>query len=99
MCFDSGYDLFHLASHFYLRTEKLFGFLHSFAGNDLAYLELHFSKLLEGDLRFCLDINDGLFFFFFFLNRRMKFFYFFHHFFQIQSLEQDFRLICYVSAI
>ena len=94
MCFDTRYNLFYLTSNLYLRTQKFFGFFHSFAGNDLTYLELHFSKLLKCNLRFCLDV-DHFFFLFrcFFCYRRMKFLYLFHHFIDIQSCKQDLRLI------
>ena len=102
MCFDSGNDLFYLTSDLHLRTKQLFRFFHFLTGDDLAYLKLHCTELIECDLRFSLDI-DSLFFcrFFFFgslVFLRMKRFHFLHHFIQIQTLEQDLRLISHMSA-
>ena len=57
MSLDSGYDLTNLASDLNLRAEKLSGFLNLLTGDDLTNLELQLLKIIESDLRLCLDID------------------------------------------
>ena len=95
MSFDTGYDLFYLAADLHLRAQQFSGFFHFFAGDDLTNLELHFSEIIEGNLFFCIDINYRLFRYFRFCLCSFHSFHFFQNFFQIQTLEQDLRFVCY----
>ena len=60
----------------------------------------HRPELIKCDLFFC-SILDHSFFFpafglFSFFHMRMKFLYFFHYFFEVQSLEEDLRLVSHM---
>src|SRR5699024_2841917 len=102
MCLDAGYDLFYLASDLYLGAEKFSGLLYFLAGDDLAHLELHRPELIKCDLFFWFNIDHSFFFpafgLFSFFHMRMKFLYFFHYFFEVQSLEEDLRLVSHMAA-
>ena len=101
MCLDSAYDLLYLTSDTNLGTEQLFRLRHCLAGNDFAYLELKLSKIIIGNLRLCLNINNlrcARFFTGTFLccsgsRSSLHGFYFLHYLFHVHTGKKDLRLI------
>ena len=103
MSLDSGYDLTNLASDLNLGAEKFSGFLNLLTGNDLTNLELQLLKIIESDLRLCLDIDHVLCFLLFCLFLRlfflrMKLLNLLKNLFQVKSRKKDLRFVGYAVS-